>query len=188
MARSAAARPRRPATTGAYSNQLGPCSSPTPARRSPRWPSTPAVGISVLSPATAARRSSSYRRTDGLLIVITETETAIERIKACEDRGLVFADFMRHLADADTSSMTSAFAGKFAPAPEMFALANRSSELFDTFFALIRDTLRPGVVPHDLSAGVRARGRGQVRQPRTHHRAPPPLPGRHPRRPARKRQ
>ena len=89
--------------------------------------------------------------TDGLLIVITETETAIERIKAGQDRGLVFADFMRHLADADTSSMTSAFAGKFAPTPEMFALANRSSALFDTFFALIRDTLRPGVVPHDVS-------------------------------------
>ena len=33
----------------------------------------------------------------------------------------------------------------------MFALANRSSELMDEFFALIRDVLRPGVVPHDLS-------------------------------------
>jgi hypothetical protein len=33
----------------------------------------------------------------------------------------------------------------------MFALANRSSELFDTFFALVRDVLRPDVVQHDLS-------------------------------------
>ena len=89
--------------------------------------------------------------TDGLVIVVAETEAAIERIKAGHDRWQVFADFMRHLADADTSSMTRAFAGKFAPTPEMFALANRSSELMDTFFGLIRDTLRPGVVPHDLS-------------------------------------
>jgi AcrR family transcriptional regulator len=89
--------------------------------------------------------------TDGLVIVLTETETAIERIKVGHDRWQVFADFMRRLADADTSSMTRAFAGKFAPTPEMFALANRSSELMDTFFGLIRDTLRPGVVPHDLS-------------------------------------
>ena len=89
--------------------------------------------------------------TDGLLIVIGETETAIERIQAGHDRWLVFADFMRHLADADTSSMTRAFAGRFVPTPEMFALADRSSGLMDEFFALIRDTLRPGVVPHDVS-------------------------------------
>jgi AcrR family transcriptional regulator len=89
--------------------------------------------------------------TDGLLIVISETEAAIERISAGHDRWLVLADLMRNLADADTSSMTRAFAGKFAPTPEMFALANRSSELFDTFFALIEDLLRPGIVQHDLS-------------------------------------
>jgi AcrR family transcriptional regulator len=89
--------------------------------------------------------------TDGLVIVSNETEAAIERIKAGHDRWAVFADFMRHLVDADTSSMTRAFAGKFAPTPEMFELANRSSQLFDTFFALIRDLLRPGIVAHDLS-------------------------------------
>jgi AcrR family transcriptional regulator len=89
--------------------------------------------------------------TDGLAIVASQTEAAIERVKRGDDRWAVFADFMRHLADADTSSMTRAFAGKFAPTPEMFALANRSSELMDTFFGLIRDTLRPGVVPHDVS-------------------------------------
>src|SRR5579863_9203225 len=89
--------------------------------------------------------------TDGLVIVINETETAMERINAGHDRWAVLTDFMRHLVDADTSSMTRAFAGKFAPTQEMFALANRSSELFDTFFALIRDLLRPGIVQHDLS-------------------------------------
>jgi hypothetical protein len=33
----------------------------------------------------------------------------------------------------------------------MFTLANRSSQLMETFFGLIRDTLRPGVVAHDVS-------------------------------------
>jgi hypothetical protein len=63
----------------------------------------------------------------------------------------VFTDFMHRLADADTSSMTRALAGKFVPTPEMFTLANRSSELMETFFGLIRGTLRPGVVTHDVS-------------------------------------
>jgi AcrR family transcriptional regulator len=89
--------------------------------------------------------------TDGLVIVVNETETAIERVKKGEDRWTVFTDFMRRLADADTSSMTRAFAGKFAPTPEMFALADRSSQLMDEFFGLIRDLLRPGVVQHDVS-------------------------------------
>jgi AcrR family transcriptional regulator len=89
--------------------------------------------------------------TDGLVIVTNETETAIERVNQGEDRWAVFTDFMRHLADADTSSMTRAFAGKFAPTPEMFALANRSSQLMDEFFGLIRDALRPGIVAHDVS-------------------------------------
>ena len=58
---------------------------------------------------------------------------------------------MRNLADADTSSMTRAFAGKFAPTPEMFALANRSSELMAELFGLIRDVLRPDLEMHDVS-------------------------------------
>ena len=89
--------------------------------------------------------------TDGLQIVVQETETAIERVTAGHDHWQVFADFMRHLADADTSSMTRAFAGRFAPTPEMFALANRSSELMDEFFGLVRDVLRPDLTLHDVS-------------------------------------
>jgi AcrR family transcriptional regulator len=89
--------------------------------------------------------------TDGLVIVIDETEAAIERVKQGQDRWAVFTDFMHRLADADTSSMTRALAGKFVPTPEMFTLANRSNQLMETFFGLIRDTLRPGVVAHDVS-------------------------------------
>ena len=89
--------------------------------------------------------------TDGLLIVVRETEAALERARNGDDHWQVFADFMRRLADADTSSMTRAFAGKFAPTPEMYALANRSSELMREFFDLIRDVLRPDLVLHDVS-------------------------------------
>src|ERR1017187_533924 len=58
---------------------------------------------------------------------------------------------MRNLVDADTSSMTLALAGRFAPTPELFALANRSSKLMDELFGLVRGTLRPDVVLHDVS-------------------------------------
>ena len=110
------------------------------------------VGISALYTRYASKEELLRKLcTDGLVIVAGETEAAIERVKGGEDRWQVFADFMRHLSDADTSSMTRAFAGKFAPTPEMFALANRSSELMDEFFALIRDVLRPDLAIHDVS-------------------------------------
>src|SRR5436190_14199562 len=74
--------------------------------------------------------------TGGLQTFVRETETAIERVQQGEDHWPVFADFMRNLTDADTSSLTRAFAGKFAPTPEMYALANRSAELSAEFFGL----------------------------------------------------
>src|ERR1700730_9091569 len=89
--------------------------------------------------------------TDGLLIVVRETEAAIEQVKAGRGHWQIFADFMRHLADADTSSMTRAFAGRFAPTAEMFALASRSSALMEELFGLIRDALRPDLALHDVS-------------------------------------
>jgi AcrR family transcriptional regulator len=89
--------------------------------------------------------------TDGLQTVVQETEAAIERVKQGHDHWQVFAAFMQNLTDADTSSLTRAFAGKFAPTPEMFALANRSAELSEEFFGLIRDVLRPDLVLHDVS-------------------------------------
>jgi AcrR family transcriptional regulator len=110
------------------------------------------VGISALYTRYGSKEELLRKLcTDGLVIVINETEAAIERVKDGQDHWPVFADFMRHLTDADTSSMTRAFAGKFAPTPEMFALANRSSELMDEFFGLIRDALRPDLVLHDVS-------------------------------------
>ena len=110
------------------------------------------VGISALY--TRYGSKEELLRTlcaDGLLIVVRETEAALEQVQAGRDHWQVFADFMRSLADADTSSMTRAFAGKFAPTPEMFALANRSSELMAELFGLIRDVLRPDLELHDVS-------------------------------------
>ena len=58
---------------------------------------------------------------------------------------------MRRLTDADTSSMTRALAGQFAPTPEMFALASRSAELMDELLAPVRGVLRPDLALPDIS-------------------------------------
>jgi len=110
------------------------------------------VGISALYTRYGSKEELLRKLcTDGLLIVVAETEAAIKQVENGRDHWQVFAGFMRRLTDADTSSMTLALAGKFAPTPEMFALANRSSELMSQFFALIRDALRPDLVLHDVS-------------------------------------
>jgi AcrR family transcriptional regulator len=110
------------------------------------------VGISALYTRYGSKEELLRRLcTDALLQVVRDTEEAIEQVKAGRDCWQVLADFMRRRVDAGTSSMTLALAGKFVPAPEMFDLANRSSELMEELFGLIRDVLRPDVVQHDLS-------------------------------------
>ena len=110
------------------------------------------VGISALYTRYGSKEELLRKLcTDGLLIVVNQTQAAIERVGKGDDHWQVFADFMRRLADADTSSMTRALAGKFAPTAEMFALANRSSALMEELFGLIRDALRPDLALHDVS-------------------------------------
>jgi len=110
------------------------------------------VGISALYTRYGSKEELLRKLcTDGLLIFVTETEKALSRIRAGEDRWPVFADYMRNLTDADTSSLTRAFAGKFVPTPEMSALATRSSELSEELFGLVRDVLRPDLALHDIS-------------------------------------
>jgi AcrR family transcriptional regulator len=111
------------------------------------------VGISALYTRYGSKEALLRQIcTDGLAAFVGETEVALERIKdRHEDHWLVFTDFMRRLTDADTSSMTRALAGQFAPTPEMFALANRSSQLSEELFALVRDVLRPDLALHDIS-------------------------------------
>ncbi len=47
--------------------------------------------------------------------------------------------------------MTQSMAGVFTPTADMFALANRSSQLMGELFAQVNDVLRPDAVLHDLS-------------------------------------
>jgi AcrR family transcriptional regulator len=110
------------------------------------------VGISALYTRYPSKEDLLRKLcTDGLNLVVAETETALEQVKQGRDHWQVFADFMTNLVDADTTSMTLALAGKFTPTPDMFALANRSSALMDELFAQFRDVLRPDVALHDLS-------------------------------------
>jgi AcrR family transcriptional regulator len=110
------------------------------------------VGISALYTRYASKEELLRKLcTDGLQRVVAETRAAIEQAEAGRDHWQVLADFMRNLVDADTSSMTRAFAGKFTPTPDMFTLASHSAELMGELFGLIRDALRPDVVLHDLS-------------------------------------
>ena len=61
---------------------------------------------------------------DGLAVFVAETEAALADER--EDWE-AFADYMRRLVDADTSSMTLALAGTFTPTEEMFC-ARRAGE------------------------------------------------------------
>ncbi|MBV9450117.1 MAG: TetR/AcrR family transcriptional regulator [Streptosporangiaceae bacterium] len=110
------------------------------------------VGISALYTRYASKDELLRKLcTDGLLRYVAGVEEALERIRADGDHWQVFVDFMRELVDADTTSLTLALAGKFAPTPDMFELANRSAALQDELFGLVRDVLRPGVTVHDIS-------------------------------------
>ena len=110
------------------------------------------VGISALYTRYASKEDLLRKLcTDGLVRLIAGLETAIDEAKNGREHWEVLTDFMQNMVDADTSSMTRALAGKFVPTPDMFTLANRSSELMNELFGLIRDVLRPDVVLHDLS-------------------------------------
>jgi AcrR family transcriptional regulator len=110
------------------------------------------VGISALYTRYASKEELLRTLcTDGLVRLTAGVESALERARNGADPWPVLADFMRDMVDADTSSLTRALAGRFTPTPDMFALANRSSELMNELFGMVRKILRPGVVLHDLS-------------------------------------
>ena len=109
------------------------------------------VGISALYTRYASKEELLRKLcTDGLLTYVTETEAALEAVRNGGDHWEVFARYMRTLIDADTSSMTLALAGKFAPTPEMFELADRSAVLSVEFFGEIRDVLRGDLDVYDV--------------------------------------
>ena len=107
------------------------------------------VGISALYTRYGSKEELLRKLChDGLQRFVEETEAALA--DECDD-WTAFADFMRRLVDADTSSMTLALAGSFTPTEEMFELADRANQLLQTFFARIKAVLRPDVGVHDLS-------------------------------------
>jgi AcrR family transcriptional regulator len=107
------------------------------------------VGISALYTRYGSKEELLRKLChDGLARFVAETRAALADDR---DPWSVFADFMRRLVDADTSSMTLALAGKFAPTEEMFALAEQANELLQRLFERVRTVLRPDVDVHDLS-------------------------------------
>jgi AcrR family transcriptional regulator len=110
------------------------------------------VGISALYTRYASKEELLRRLcTDGLSLFLAQTERTLEALRAGQDHWQVFADYMRALVDADTTSLTLALAGKFEPTPDMFDLANRASALSDELFGIVRDVLRSDVAVHDIS-------------------------------------
>jgi AcrR family transcriptional regulator len=126
------------------------------------------VGISALYTRYGSKEELLRKLCrDGLARFVAETERALAEVEV-RDAWSVFADFMRTLVDADTSSLTLALAGKFAPTEEMFALAERASELQARLFAKVRHALRPDAEVHDVSlifelvAGIKVSDRART--------------------------
>jgi AcrR family transcriptional regulator len=126
------------------------------------------VGISALYSRYASKEE--LLRTlcnDGLQRFVDETEAALADER---DDWTTFADYMRRLVDADTSSMTLALAGSFAPTEDMFALAERANDLLGRLFERVRGVLRTDVDVHDLSlifellAAIKLPDRGRTEQ------------------------
>jgi AcrR family transcriptional regulator len=107
------------------------------------------VGISALYTRYGSKEELLRKLCrDGLQRFVDETEAALADER---DDWTAFADYMRRLVDADTSSMTLALAGSFTPTEEMFALAERANRLLQAFFARVRGVLRDELDVHDLS-------------------------------------
>jgi AcrR family transcriptional regulator len=107
------------------------------------------VGISALYSRYGSKEELLRKLChDGLALFVAITEEALLDDR---DSWTMFADYMRRLVAADTSSLTLALAGRFKPTPEMFELAERANALSLELFERIREVVRDGVEVHDLS-------------------------------------
>jgi len=106
-----------------------------------------------------------------------------------------FTDFMRHVVDADTHSLTMRLAGTFTPSEELYRESERARELTVRLVERTKaaGAIRPDLAVDDLSfvfeqlASVRARDAERTRQLRhrylalfleaIHAPSPTPLPG-----------
>src|ERR1035438_3948745 len=96
------------------------------------------VGISALYTRYGSKEELLRQLcTDGLALVVAETQAAIEQARGGRDHWPVLADFMRSLVDAHPSWMTLALPGNFPPPPNIFALAIRPSELMGELFSQV---------------------------------------------------
>lgn len=101
------------------------------------------VGISALYSRYGSKEALLRKRSlDGLQGFVDATQAALADNR---DTWTAFADYLRRLVDADTSSLTLALAGRFTPTPELIGLAERANELSNTLFERIKGLLRPGV-------------------------------------------
>jgi AcrR family transcriptional regulator len=126
------------------------------------------VGISALYSRYGSKEELLRRIChDGLARFVEETEAALADER---DTWAAFADYMRRLVDADSTSLTLALAGTFTPTPEMFELAERANTLLTQLFERVRHVLRSDVEVHDISvvlemvAAVRVSDRGRTEQ------------------------
>ena len=126
------------------------------------------VGISALYSRYGSKEQLLRKLcTDGLARFIAETRAALADRR---DAWTVFAELMRRLVDADTSSMTLALAGTFTPTEDMFDLAEHARRLLQELFDRVSGVLRPDVDVHDISvvlemvAAIKASGRERTRQ------------------------
>jgi AcrR family transcriptional regulator len=127
------------------------------------------VGISALYRRYASKEDLLRKLcADGLQEYIAAAETALADSR---DPWTVFAEFMRHIVDADTHSLTLRLAGTFAPTEEMYRQAERAQELTLRLFERCQaGAVRPDLVVDDLSflfeqlASVRAGDEERTRQ------------------------
>src|SRR6516225_2056903 len=83
------------------------------------------VGISALYSRYGSKEELLRKLCrDGLQRFVDETEAALADER---EPWPVFTDYMCRLVDADTSSLTLALAGQFAPTEDMFELAERAN-------------------------------------------------------------
>src|SRR5919108_3609283 len=108
------------------------------------------VGISAIYSRYGSKEELLRKLSrDGLVRILEEINAALDDDR---DPWTVFADFMRHLVDADVAALTLALAGKFTPTEDMWELAQHTdNELSQKLFPRVKEALRPGVDEGDVS-------------------------------------
>ena len=128
------------------------------------------VGIGALYRRYASKEDLLRRLcADGLRIYVAAAEAALAEEG---DPWNAFKDFMRHIVDADTHSLTLRLAGTFAPTEELYRGSERAQELNVRLFERTKaaGAIRPDVEVDDLSllleqlAAVRVEDEERTRQ------------------------